>query len=165
MRPTRAQRAPLSNVALPPDNHSPWYDTHLVNPTSPDGAMSSGEDAGRPSWTFLTNHGHVLVCIAMDPGIRGRDIAARVGITERAAQSIIADLVAEGYITRTRVGRRNHYEIHPDLPLRHPLERGHPIGKLLRALAVPRPGRATSEPTDRASTPRRRSSRPPIGPA
>lgn len=71
--------------------------------------------------------------------IRGRDIAARVGITERAAQSIIADLVAEGYVTRTRVGRRNRYEIHPDLPFRHPVEGGHPIGELLRALAVPEP--------------------------
>lgn len=86
----------------------------------------------------LTNHGHVLVCIAMDPGIRGRDIAARVGITEHAAQSIIADLVAEGYVTRTRVGRRNRYEIHPNLPFRHPVESGHPISELLRALATPK---------------------------
>ena len=95
------------------------------------------EGAARPRWTFLTNHGHVLVCIAEDPGIRARDIAARVGITERAAQSIIADLVAEGYITRTRVGRRNQYEIHPDVPLRHPIEDGHSIGDLLMSLSLP----------------------------
>lgn len=93
------------------------------------------EEAVRPTWTFLTNHGHVLVCIAEDDGIRGLDIAARVGITERAAQSIIADLVAEGYITRSRVGRRNQYEIHPDVPLRHPIEGGHSVGDLLVSLA------------------------------
>jgi hypothetical protein len=106
--------------------------------------VSGNERAERPSWTFLTNHGHVLVCIAMDPGIRGRDIAARVGITERAAQSIIADLVAGGYLTRTRVGRRNWYQIHPDLPFRHPVEREHPIGDLLKALAIPEPDSSVS---------------------
>ncbi len=101
------------------------------------------EGVARPTWTFLTNHGHVLVCIAEDPGIRGRDIATRVGITERAAQSIIADLVAGGYITRTRVGRRNRYEIHSDLPLRHPVEGGHSVGDLLVSLArLPRARRA-----------------------
>ena len=98
-------------------------------------ANKEPEDAARPSWTFLTNHGHVLVCIASDPGVRGRDIAARVGITERAAQAIIADLVSEGYVTRTRVGRRNHYEINPDRQLRHPLEQPHSIGELLQLVA------------------------------
>jgi hypothetical protein len=93
------------------------------------------DHAGRPSWTFLTNHGHVLVCIATDPGVRGRDVAARVGITERAAQAIIADLVREGYVTRTRIGRRNHYEINPDRPLRHPVEQPHNIGELLQLVA------------------------------
>lgn len=91
----------------------------------------------RSTWTFLSNHGHVLACIAGDPQIRGRDIAARVGITERAAQSIIADLVDGGYLTRDRVGRRNHYEIHTHLPLRHPVENEHSIGELLVALAQP----------------------------
>lgn len=92
-------------------------------------------EATRPTWTFLTNHGHVLVCIASDPGIRGRDIAARVGITERATQAIIADLVAEGYVNRTRIGRRNVYEINSDRPLRHPVEQPHSIGELLRLVA------------------------------
>ena len=92
-------------------------------------------EPGRPTWTFLTNYGHVLVCIAGDPGIRGRDIAVRVGITERAAQAIIADLVAEGYVTRTRVGRRNHYEINKDRPLRHPVEQPHSVGELLQLVA------------------------------
>jgi len=98
---------------------------------------SMSEGVARSTWTFLTNHGHVFVCIAEDPGIRGRDIAVRVGITERAAQSIVADLVAEGYITRTRVGRRNRYEIHSDAPLRHPIEGGHSVGEVLVGLALP----------------------------
>lgn len=106
------------------------------------------QDEGKPSWTFLTNHGHVLVCIAQDPGIRGRDIADRVGITERAAQSIIADLVSAGYVTRSRVGRRNYYEINADLPVRHPVEQPHRIGELLAAVAgyrsgTRKPGRAS----------------------
>lgn len=85
-------------------------------------------------WTFLTNHTHVLLCIAEDPGVRLRDVAARVGITERAAQSIVADLVAAGYLTRERVGRRNQYELDPDRPLRHPLEAHHTVGELLDLL-------------------------------
>ncbi len=93
----------------------------------------------RPSWTFLTNHAHVLNCIAADPDTRLRDVAVRVGITERAAQLILADLVEAGYVTRTRVGRRNHYQIHPEIPLRHPIERDHQVGVLLDALgATPR---------------------------
>ncbi|MCC5951467.1 MAG: winged helix-turn-helix transcriptional regulator [Acidimicrobiia bacterium] len=91
-------------------------------------------DSKKPGWTFLTNHSHVLVCIADEPDIRGRDIAERVGITERAAQAIVADLVEAGYVTRTRHGRRNHYQIHPDAPLRHPLEDSHTIGELLTTL-------------------------------
>lgn len=90
-------------------------------------------DDGR-SWTFLTNHAHVLVCLAEEPDIRGRDIATRVGITERAAQAIIADLVADGYVTRFREGRRNRYEIDPSAPLRHPLEHDHTVGELLVTL-------------------------------
>ncbi len=98
-------------------------------------------DGSRGTWTFLTNHAHVLVCMAEDPDIRGRDIAARVGITERAAQAIVADLVSEGYVTRTRVGRRNRYEVQPDAPLRHPLEHDHTVGELLVTLGRLRPQR------------------------
>jgi DNA-binding IclR family transcriptional regulator len=86
---------------------------------------------GERRWTFLTNHGHALVCIASDPGIRIQDIAERAGITLRAAQHIVSDLVTAGYLTRTRVGRRNHYEIHPEL-----LERDHDVGELLEAMGV-----------------------------
>ncbi len=85
-------------------------------------------------WTFLTNHAHVLLCVSKDPGMRLRDIAEAVGITERAAQRIIAELVADGYLTRERDGRRNRYQLYPELPLRHPLERSHQIGELLTTL-------------------------------
>jgi len=88
----------------------------------------------KSAWTFLTNHAHVLICIASESDIRGRDIAARVGITERAAQSIVADLVRDGYVTREREGRRNRYAINPDSPLRHPLESAHSAGDLLGVL-------------------------------
>lgn len=87
------------------------------------------------TWTFLTNHAHVLLCIAADPSARVRDIAARVGITERATQRIIADLADGGYVTRTRSGRRNVYEVRPELHLRHPLEQHHEIGRLIELVA------------------------------
>ena len=89
------------------------------------------------SWRFLTNHAHVLERIAGDPTLRLRDIAAYVGITERAAASIVNDLAEAGYLTRTRVGRRNTYVIHDDLPLRHPLHRHHTVGELIRFLEAP----------------------------
>ncbi len=85
-------------------------------------------------WTFLTNHAHVLLCLAHDPEIRLRDVATRVGITERAAQRILADLEAEGYVTAERVGRRNRYAVHPEIPLRHPIEEHQAVGVLLRLL-------------------------------
>ena len=88
-------------------------------------------------WTFLTNHAHVLVCIARDPDVRLRDVADQVGITERAAQGILADLVAAGYVRRERVGRRNRYEVDATRPFRHPLERGREVAMLLDPLAGP----------------------------
>lgn len=86
------------------------------------------------SWTFLTNHAHVLVCIAENPDIRGREIANEVGISERAVQGIISDLVEAGYVVREREGRRNHYTINPEGGLRHPLEEDHTVGELLTML-------------------------------
>lgn len=91
-------------------------------------------DGGVADWTFLTNHTHILMCVAKDPRMRFRDIAVAVGITERAAQRIVAELVAAGYLQCQRDGRRNRYQLHPELPLRHPLERHHQIGELLEAL-------------------------------
>jgi hypothetical protein len=88
-------------------------------------------------WTFLTNHSHVLVCIARDPEIRLRDVAAKVGITERAAQRIVADLVEAGYLSSTKVGRRNRYNVHRDLPLRHPVEGFVSLRGLLKPLTDP----------------------------
>jgi DNA-binding IclR family transcriptional regulator len=86
------------------------------------------------SWTFLTNHAHVLVCIAEDPDVRLRDVAQRVAITERAAQRIVAELEAGGYLSHKRVGRRNQYQVNPALPLRHSLEEHLEIGSLLNVL-------------------------------
>ncbi len=87
-----------------------------------------------PEWTFFTNHAHVLLCVARDPDIRIRDIATAVGITERAAQRIVADLVDAGYLERSREGRRNRYHLHPEQPLRHPVEQDHTVGEILRTL-------------------------------
>lgn len=82
-------------------------------------------------WTFLTNHGRVLLALAQDPDVRLRDVAEQVGITERAAQMIVADLEAGGYITKERVGRRNHYVLDADKGFRHPHESDHQVGELL----------------------------------
>jgi DNA-binding IclR family transcriptional regulator len=88
-----------------------------------------------PSWTFLTNHAHVLICIALDPDLRLRDVAGRVGITERATQRIVHDLVEGGYVTRRKVGRRNSYRLRLEQPMRHPVESGHAIRDLVAALS------------------------------
>lgn len=82
-------------------------------------------------WTFLTNHCHVLVCLSQNPDMRIRDIARAVGITDRAVQRILAELEAGGALTKVRDGRRNHYELNFDFPLRHPLEAHRTIGELL----------------------------------
>ena len=82
----------------------------------------------------MTSHTQVLLCIAQDPDARLRDVAARVGITEGAAQRIVADLVESGYVTSTRVGRRNRYTINPTAQMRHELQRGLAIGPLLELL-------------------------------
>jgi DNA-binding Lrp family transcriptional regulator len=89
-------------------------------------------------WTFLTNHAHVLLCIADDPDVLLREVAVKVGITERATQRIVAELESDGYLSHVKVGRRNRYEVHPDLPLRHPLEDHLEIGALLRVLTADR---------------------------
>jgi len=83
------------------------------------------------TWTLLTNHGRVLLLIASQPDARLRDLAEQAGITERAAGSIVGDLEDAGYVTRSRTGRRNSYQVHPERPFRHPAEAGHRIGELL----------------------------------
>lgn len=86
------------------------------------------------SWTFFSNHGHVLICLAQDPSARLRDIADRVGITERAVHKIVSDLQDAGILTKTRDGRRNHYSLHLDKPLRHPVEAHRTVRSLLDML-------------------------------
>lgn len=88
----------------------------------------------RPSWTFLTNHTHVLVALSRDPELRQRDIGYVVGITPGAVQRIIDDLERGGYLRREKVGRRNRYEVITSEPLRHPLEHDHTIGEILEKL-------------------------------
>jgi hypothetical protein len=95
--------------------------------------MATAETAG--TWTLLTGHGHVLVSIAKNPGARVRDIAVDAGLTERATQAIITDLEAAGYLTRSRVGRRTEYTIHPDQGFRHQNQEGLRIGPFLEVLA------------------------------
>jgi IclR helix-turn-helix domain len=95
--------------------------------------------SGNPdhAWRFVTNHGHVLACIAAEPTARLRDIAAVVGVTERTVAQIVGDLEHAGYLTKTRVGRSNHYEVHLELPLRHPQHRDHTVGELIAFLEAP----------------------------
>lgn len=94
----------------------------------------------RSTWTLLTSHGRVLIEVARDPAARIKDIAAAADLTERATQAILADLEAEGFISHTRIGRRNRYTVNPDHPLRHRAHAGHRVGSLLAALAPPGPG-------------------------
>ena len=85
-------------------------------------------------WTFLTNHCHVLICIAADPTVRMRDLSEKVGITERAVQRIVADLRDAGYLSLERRGRRNHYDVHTLRPMRHPVEGHCLVSELLAAI-------------------------------
>ena len=93
--------------------------------------MKSGE------WTFLTNYAHVLICVVDTPEARMRDIADRVGITERAVQRIVGDLEEAGYIRRVRNSRRNRYKVRKNLPLRHPIEKHRRVSVLLRLVLDP----------------------------
>lgn len=92
--------------------------------------------AANASWTFLTNHAHVLLCLAQDPTMRLRDVAELVGITERAVQRIVSDLEEAGVILKRKDGRRNQYEINDDQPMRHPVEMHETVGTLIKALGL-----------------------------
>jgi hypothetical protein len=98
-----------------------------------------------PGWSFLTNHARVLLCIASDPGVRLRDIAASLGITERGVYGIVTDLTEAGYVVKQKDGRRNRYQIQSHLPLREPGSQEPAIGDVLAVLAGervrPQPGR------------------------
>jgi predicted DNA-binding transcriptional regulator YafY len=92
-------------------------------------------------WSFLTTHGRVLLCIAHDPGVRLRDIAATVGITERSAYGMVTDLAAAGYVVKRKDGRRNRYQIQAHLPLPEPASQQLAIGEVLALLAGASAGR------------------------
>jgi len=104
-----------------------------MKPTSKPGQSGDARAAG---WTFLTNHGHVLLCLAKEPGLRICDIAGRVGITQRRVQRILVELEAGGALSHVREGRRNRYQINFSCPLRHPLESRHSLRELLAMLLV-----------------------------
>ena len=89
-------------------------------------------------WTFLTNHAHVLLSLAQNPEALMRDVAAAVGVTERAVQRIVAELEEAGYLRKEREGRRNRYEVKTSLPLRHPIERHCQVGHLVKMVTEPR---------------------------
>lgn len=107
---------------------------------TPTRTATSAKRAAAPagaSWTFLTNHAHVLFCLSRDPESRMREVAAAVGVTERAVQRIVADLEDAGYLRRERTGRRNHYELQAGKPLRHAIEQHVLVSDLLAVLAAP----------------------------
>lgn len=89
-------------------------------------------------WTFLTHHALVLLAVAEEPDARVVDIAARIGLSARAALSILGDLETAGYLARTRVGRRTHYEVHPGRPFRHRAAGGHDVDELIALFTTPR---------------------------
>ena len=88
-------------------------------------------------WTFFTNHAHVLLCLSQCSNARLRDIANKVGITERAVHKIVSDLENEGIIVRRREGRRNHYQINTGMPLRHPMEAHCSVGQIIETILKP----------------------------
>lgn len=103
--------------------------------SQPDASAPRSDATPPPSpgggWTFLTNHAHVLFCIVQDPEVRLRDVAARVGITERAVQRIVTDLENAGYLEVSKEGRRNRYKVNFEQPLRHPIERHRSVRALI----------------------------------
>lgn len=109
------------------------------------------QPSGSPRWTFLTNHGHVLLCLAQSPELRLRDVAEQVGVTERAVQRIVADLEEGGYLTRHRSGRQNAYEINPEGLMRHPIEARNTVRALIALASAPetRPATRAARPAPR----------------
>ncbi|MCV6971826.1 helix-turn-helix transcriptional regulator [Mycobacterium bohemicum] len=98
-------------------------------------AVKPDTDAAGRTWTFLTNHAHVLLCVSTNESLTARELALRIGITERSVQAILTDLTEEGYLSKSKVGRRNVYKLNPRGRLRHPLESSHTVGELVAALS------------------------------
>lgn len=108
-----------------------------TSPTVRSGAESggsSGSSGSSKGWTFLTNHAHALLCLAQGESLTARELSLRIGITERSVQAVLADLIADGYLEKSKVGRRNIYTVNPQGRLRHPLEAAHTVGDLIDAL-------------------------------
>jgi hypothetical protein len=122
----RVSSGKRSRTALPADRSRSKSRSAGVAPS-----IAPLSELAGPQWTFLTNHGHVLVLLSRNPSLVLREVALRVGITERAVQRIIADLESSGFIEREKIGRQNHYRIRADKPLRHPNESHRTIGELL----------------------------------
>ncbi|MEQ8210527.1 MAG: MarR family transcriptional regulator [Lacipirellulaceae bacterium] len=101
--------------------------------TAPKKPPSVATESGK-TWTFLTNHAHVLIALNAQPDLVLREVARLVGITERAVQRIVQDLEEEGFLRREKIGRKNHYEVVTDEPLRHPIESHRQIGDLLKLI-------------------------------
>lgn len=101
---------------------------------APEKPVVANQPIQQPRWTFLTNHSHVLLVLAKDQAMVLREVAARVGITERAVQRIIAELEEGGFIVREKIGRQNRYRIRRDHRLRHPIEQHCTIGELLNLI-------------------------------
>lgn len=104
-------------------------------PTGRTGSAANLAAVEKTRWTFLTNHSHVLILLSQDSSITLREVAARIGITERAVQRIIAELEEDGFIKKEKVGRQNHYGIRNRSPLRHPIESHRTIGDLLKLIS------------------------------
>jgi DNA-binding Lrp family transcriptional regulator len=113
--------------------------------------LDMAQEPGSARWTFLTNHGHVLLCLAQAPELRLRDVAERVGVTERAVQRIVADLEEAGYLTRHRAGRQNEYEINGRQPMRHPVEAHQTVGALIALIGESGTHRASARRTERTA--------------
>ncbi len=96
--------------------------------------MAKATPAAMSTWTFLSNHAHVLLCVASDAVLTIRELSDKVGITERAVQRILAELQEDGYLTREREGRRNRYRVEPERPLRHPVESHQSVGALIKLI-------------------------------
>ena len=99
--------------------------------------VPAAAEAPANRWTFLSNHAHVLIALYANPDLVLREVALKVGITERGVQRIVQDLETEGFIQREKVGRKNHYQVITDQSLRHPMESHRTIGDLLRLIAHP----------------------------
>lgn len=111
----------------------------MAEPVAASAARADEQDFPAPpeSWTFLTNHAHVLLLLAQQPEELLRHVAAKVGITERAVQRIVADLESAGVLVRSKVGRRNRYTIHGEVRLRHPIESHRSVGDLIELVSTP----------------------------